>query len=132
TVSVACRAASTSVDEVAKIISTSMRTNSAARSGSCSIDSVHRNSMTRSLAQAPAVPRPKNPIRKTFLGGCARAANGRAAAVVLSRVMKSRHLIAALEAGGHTASYRLRPAYWKGAPGQTVDVFNLSEWAKVK
>ncbi len=43
---VACRATSTSVDEGAKITSTFMRTSSVASSGSWSIVSVQRNSMT--------------------------------------------------------------------------------------
>ena len=46
---VACRAGSTSVEEIAKMTSTFMRTSSAASSGSWSTVSAQRNSMTMFL-----------------------------------------------------------------------------------
>ena len=53
-------------------------------------------------------------MRRTRSGCCARTANGQAAAAPPISVMNSRRLIDAPEAQDQP-SYRLKPAYWKGA-----------------
>jgi hypothetical protein len=54
------------------------------------------------------------PMRGMRSGCCARAANGHAAAEPQTSFMNSRRLIDAPEAQDRP-SYRLKPAYWKGA-----------------
>ena len=96
---VACRAASTSVEEVAKITSTFRRTSSAASSRICAAPSAQRNSMTTFLpttypssrnpvrsastrsAEAVAGAGPRNPMSQTLDACCACACAGHAAAL---------------------------------------------------
>src|SRR5262249_62421761 len=58
------------------------------------------------IGPPPAVPRPKNPIRKIFLGGCAQAANGRATAAPASSVTNCRRFTGS-PSGARKAAYHV-------------------------